>query len=198
MCPTLNISAQKNATKTRRGKVADCLTWNAKERVFHLFFRKPATVTWLLLSTWNSESSFAVTRRSTSGTSSDPSFVPLLSFPSLPRAKLPVLLLFLTSRGTRELGESSDVKERLLSVSESCSLFAALLDPCKGAKEPRQLPWTPLLLWSSKTGLSVSVESPLLGSCDDETLKLSPSSMVVCRLPSELPVARDVSLCEAY
>lgn len=30
--------------------------------------------------------------------------------------------------------------------------------------------------------------------CGGETLKLSPSSKVVCRLPSELPVASDESL----
>lgn len=34
--------------------------------------------------------------------------------------------------------------------------------------------------------------------CGGEMLKLSPSSRVVWRLPSELPVARDESLWEGY
>lgn len=34
--------------------------------------------------------------------------------------------------------------------------------------------------------------------CGGETLKLSPSSRVVCKLPSELPVARDESLWDGY
>lgn len=34
--------------------------------------------------------------------------------------------------------------------------------------------------------------------CGGETLKLSPSSRVVWRLPSELPVARDESLWDGY
>lgn len=34
--------------------------------------------------------------------------------------------------------------------------------------------------------------------CGGEMLKLSPSSRVVCRLPSELPVARDESLWDGY
>lgn len=36
-CPTLNVSAQKNATKTRRGKVAHRLKWNAIKECFICF-----------------------------------------------------------------------------------------------------------------------------------------------------------------
>lgn len=177
------------------------LKWNAKKRVFHLFFLKPATLTWLVLSPWNSEAFpwlSSATCRLTSCSPCDLSFPLLLSFPPLSRAKLPVLLLFLTRRGTRELGDSIDDKERLLSVSDNCSMLPGLLELCKVSVEPWQLVWTPLIGWRSKAGLWVSVGSPLFGSCDDETLKLSPSSMVVCRLPSKLPVARDESLWDAY
>lgn len=47
--------------------------------------------------------------------------------------------------------------------------------------------------WSGHTSGNVAV-----GNCGGETLKLSPSSRVVWRLPSELPVARDESLWDGY
>lgn len=136
---------------------------------------------------------------------------------------------------------SSDVSERLLSVSEKCSLVRVWRQPsppgpvptsssegsmesCRGQPglvlPPPQLLWLlwcPLVAWRVNVVLRLFSKgwpwSPVadpwckgwLGmgqrrgmgrsrSRGGETLKLSPSSRVVCRLPSELPVAREESL----
>lgn len=137
---------------------------------------------------------------------------------------------------------SSDVNERLFSVSDKCSLLKVWRQPsppvpvptsssegsmesCRGQPglvlPPPQLLWLlwcPLVAWRVKVVLRLFSRglpwSPVAGtwgckwwlgrglrrgtgrskSRGGETLKLRPSSRVVCRLPSELPVAREESL----
>lgn len=153
-----------------------------------------------------------------------------------------MLLHFLTGGGAREPGVSSDVSERLLSVSDKCSLLRVWRQPSPPAPMPTSssegsmescrgqpglvlpppqllwLLWCPLVAWRVKVVLRLFSKgwpwSPVacpwgfkgwlgmgqrrgMGSSRSrggETLKLSPSSRVVCRLPSELPVAREESL----
>lgn len=140
----------------------------------------------------------------------------------VPWSKLPVLLHFFTDRGTRELGRSSEVSDRLLCVSESCWLSHVCSElhhtnPTSASEPCRMLPvlmsvsqllllrWCPLVVWrmcvAGGLGLRVSVERLVRSSRSVsrrgwgvDTMKLSPSSMVVGRLPSELPVAREESL----
>lgn len=165
--------------------------------------------------------------------------------PSLPRADGfertidPVLLHFFIAVGAREPGASSDVRDRLLSVSEKCLLQRAWWQPslpvpvpasssegsmqsCWGQPGPLLPP--PLLLWLL-CFLRVAELRPLCGGCSrsavgcslggnatagtgrrtgtgrcrcrgGHTPKPSPSSGAACRLPSELPVAKDESLCD--
>lgn len=133
----------------------------------------------------------------------------------VPWSKLPVLLHFFTDGGTRELGRSSDVRDRLLSVSESCWLSHVWLEPHRtiptsSSESCCVLPalmslshlflllWCPLIVWrfwaAGGLGLRVSVERTRSVSSSGWVVKLSPSSMVVGRLLSELPVAREESL----
>lgn len=158
------------------------------------------------------------------------------------RSRDPVLLHFFTSGGAKESGVNSDVRERLFSVSDRCSLLKVWrqssrfvpvptsssdgsMESCWGQPglvlPPLLLLW---LLWCLRAAWRVkgvlclfSKEqpwSPVVGvwRCEgwlgtgqrwgvgrsryrgEETLKLSPSSSVACRLPSELPVAKEESL----
>lgn len=142
----------------------------------------------------------------------------------------PVLLHFFTLGGGREPGVSTDVSERLFSVSDKCSGLRVWRQPsssersmesCRG-QPGLELPpppllwllWCPLVKeilclfskgcpWWSSAGpwgcegrvgrepSSGTVRSRFWGV---DTVKLSPSSSVACRLPSELPVAREESL----
>lgn len=52
--------------------------------------------------------------------------------------------------------------------------------------------------WSGHTSGNGAVGKGNSKFCGGEMLKLSPSSRVVWRLPSELPVARDESLWDGY
>ncbi len=143
-----------------------------------------------------------------------------------PKSKLPVLLHFFTDGGTRELGRSSDVSDRLLGVSESCWLSHVWLephciiptsssDPCRvlpplmSVSQLLSLCWCPLVVWmfwvAGGLGLRVSVERLARSSRSVsssgwvvDTMKVSPSSIVVGRLLSELPVAREESLWDGY
>ncbi len=141
----------------------------------------------------------------------------------VPWSKLPVLLHFFTDGGARELGRSSEVSDRLLSVSESCWLSHVWLkphrtiptsssDPCRvlpalmSVSQLLLLCWCPLVVWrfwvAGGLGLRVSVERLAWSVSSSgwvvDTMKLSPSSMVVGRLLSELPVAREESLWDGY
>lgn len=151
---------------------------------------------------------------------------------TFPCSKLPVLLHFLASGGARELGVSSELRERLLIGSDKCSLLNACLDTpsipvslSEGSTEFGRLQlglglslqllsllWRPLVAWrvelarsgcnlwlraeegrvSSGTGQSRGwgKDKSLWGG----TQKLMPSSSMICRLTSELPVANDDSL----
>lgn len=117
---------------------------------FHLFFRQDPTVVWLELFPFKPcdpssisplpPSLLVSTNTPVQGLAKKP-WVSISSRPkislrtSLPRedssiptlSRLPVLLHFFTGtpRHTRELGNSSDVKDKLLIVSDKCSLFPA-------------------------------------------------------------------------
>lgn len=146
----------------------------------------------------------------------------------------PVLLHFFIAVGAREPGASSDVRDRLLSVSEKCSPQRAWWQPSLPVPVPAsssegstQSCWGqpgPLLLWLL-CFLRVAELHLLCGGCPrsavgcslgcnataatgrrtgtgrsrcrgGHTPKPSPSSGAACRLPSELPVAKDESLCD--
>lgn len=142
--------------------------WKDKGRAdsrFHLFFRQGPTVVWLELFPLNlcspSSSSirpspfFVSTNTPVQGLAKKPwgsiSSRPRISLrPSLPRddssippwSRLPVLLHFFTAPPgyTRELGDSSDVSDKLLSVSDKCSLFPAWLEPQPPIDDPMPIP----------------------------------------------------------
>lgn len=253
--------------------------WRDKQKGnigFHLFFRQGPTVVWLELfpfSPWSPSPisplpSPLLVSTPVQGLAKKPwgsiSSRPIISLrPSLlredssipPWSRLPVLLHFFTAPPgyTRELGDSSDVSDKLLSVSDKCSLLPAWLEPQPPIDDPIPMPrsssegsiessrvypglvlprpllwlrWWPLVARRVKpddglglglrvwTGEEMEVVSSGRGrghisgnGADDsgkskfwggDTLKLSPSSKVVWRLPSELPVARDESLWEGY
>lgn len=166
----------------------------------------------------------------------------LLRVDALDWSKEPVLLHFFISVGTTESGVNSDVRERLFSVADKCSLLRVwwqmslhvpmstsssegFVESCWGqlwlALSPPMLLWLLCCLW---VAWSVAAELCLLSKegpwsavglrlgCSErlgrgqkrdsgrsrfwsgEMPELSPSSTVLCRLPSELPVARDESL----
>lgn len=174
---------------------------------------------------------------------------------SPPCSRLPVLLHFFTAppEDTREVGANRDVNDKLLIVSDKCSLLPAWLDPQPPIDDPMTMPrsssdgsmessrvypglvlprpllwlrWWPMVarrvredegfsfglrVWTgeeivvlssgscrghtSGTGTTGKENSRF---CGGETLKLSPSSKVVWRLPSELPVASDESLWDGH
>lgn len=142
--------------------------WRDKERVnnrFHLFFRQGPTVVWLELFPLNPCSLSPIsllpspllvsTNTPVQGLAKKPwgsiSSRPRISLrPSLPRddssippwSRLPVLLHFFTAPPgyTRELGDSSDVSDRLLSVSDKCSLLPAWLEPQPPMDDPMPMP----------------------------------------------------------
>lgn len=171
-----------------------------------------------------------------------------------PWSRLPVLLNFFTAPDdTREFGDNKDVSDKLLIVSDKCSLFPAWLDPQPPTDDPMTMPrsssdgsiessrvypglvlprpllwlrWWPIVarrvredeglslglrVWTGEEMVvlsSGSCRGQTIGTgsagkvnsrfCGGETLKLSPSSKVVWRLPSELPVASDESLWDGY
>lgn len=132
---------------------------------FHLFFRQGPTVVWLELFPLNvcSPSSispcpsrlFVLTKTPAQGLAKKPwgsiSSRPRISLrPSLPRddssippwSRLPVLLHFFTAPPgyTKELGDSSDVSDKLLSVSDKCSLLPAWLESQPPIDDPMPIP----------------------------------------------------------
>lgn len=142
--------------------------WRDKGREnsrFHLFFRQGPTVVWLELFALNlcSPSSIsprpsprlASTNAPVQGLANKPwgsiSSRPRISLRlSLPRddisippwSRLPVLLHFFTAPAgyTRELGDSSEVSDKLLSVSDKCSLLPAWLEPQPPIDDPMPMP----------------------------------------------------------
>lgn len=142
--------------------------WRDGERVnsgFHLFFRQGPTVVWLELFPLNPFSPSATSPLCSPLLLSTNAPVQALAKrpwgsirsksrislrPSLPRddsstppwSRLPVLLHFFTGPPgyTRELGNSSDVSDRLLSVSDKCSLLPAWLDPQPPIDDPIPIP----------------------------------------------------------
>ena len=228
-----------------------------RQKGFHLFFLELESVGWLLLFI------LKLISMSSSALLAVPSvqrldkktwaFMPEKWRPSslwvnrLDWAREPVLLHFFTGVGTRDLGVSSDVRERLFRVSDNCSLLMVWrhlsppvpmptissegsMESCGG--QPGLMLSALLLLWLLSFlwvdwRLVVVVLVLCLFSTDwpwydvaapwrckgclgvvqwwgtgrsklrgEETPKLTLSSSVVCRLPSELPVARDDSLWE--
>lgn len=222
-----------------------------RQQVFHLFFLEHVSVVWLLLfmlrPVMSCSSPLAIP--SVKGLDKNPwTSMPWKWWPSLLRASRfvwsrdPVLLHFFTGGVAKESGVNSDVRERLFSVSDKCSLLKVWrqlslsvpvptsssegsMESCWGHPglmlPPPLLLW---LLWCLRVAWRVKgvlclfskewSRSPVVGpwGCKgrlgrlqrrgmgrsrwrgEETLKLSPSSSVVCRLPSELPVAREESL----
>lgn len=141
--------------------------WRDKGRVnsrFHLFFRQGPTVVWLELFPLNLCSPSSISTRPSllvstntpvQGLARKPwgsiSSRPKISLrPSLPRddssippwSRLPVLLHFFTAPPgyTRELGDNSDVSDKLLSVSDKCSLLPAWLEPQPPIDDPMPIP----------------------------------------------------------
>ncbi len=143
-----------------------------------------------------------------------PSLFRTIGFPC---TKLPVLLHFLASSGASESGECRDVKEKLLRLSDN---FSGLLAPPALTPDPvsssegscgiqlgfvqslylLRFLWRPLVAWSlnkvcgvwdlwlsSGGGTWVRQIKGRVGSPDGET----PSSSMVCRLLTELPVASE-------
>lgn len=227
-------------SRSRNANVKSSTT--ERQQVFHLFFLE-------LVSVMSLSSSSPLALPSVQGVDRLPwASMPWKWRPSLLRAERlvwssePVLLHFFTGGGAREPGVSSDVSERLFSVSDKCSLFRLWRQPSPAAPVPVSssegsmescrgqpglvlpppqllwLLWCPLVAWRLKVVLRLFSKgwSSSPGACSlgckvwlgrgqrsgmgrsrsrgGETLKLSPSSRVVCRLPSELPVAREESL----
>lgn len=130
---------------------------------FHLFFRQGPTVVWLELFPLNRCSPspslpsrfLASTNTPVQGLARKPwgsiSSRPNISLRvSLSRddsriplwSRLPVLLHFFTVPPgyARELGDSSDVRDKLLSVSDKCSLLPAWLEPQPPIEDPMPMP----------------------------------------------------------
>lgn len=106
---------------------------------FHLFFRELVSIVWLELLTPKSATPFFSSCSSLSSVQIFERYSCwsvlwrcrpfLFRANTFPCSKLPVLLHFLASGGANEPGVSNELSERLLIVSDKCSLLNAWLDP---------------------------------------------------------------------
>lgn len=168
MCHQAFLSLMGNRESERESNGFRSKEWKDKGGAnsgFHLFCRQGPTVVWLELfplklsspspiSPLPSPLLFSPTtpvqglaKKPWGSISSRPKISRRLSLPrddsSIPPwSRLPVLLHFFTAPPgyTKELGDSSDVSDRLLSVSDKCSLLPAWLEPQPPMDEPMPMP----------------------------------------------------------